>query len=57
MILAEGVTNQWADEKIAQADAAIKAEGYTVSIGSDWAALPASVDEIVIILSCSAPAR
>lgn len=47
VILAEDVTSQWTDEKIAQADAAIKAEGYTVSIGSDWASQPASVDEMI----------
>ncbi len=47
VILVDSVTSQWVDEKIAQADAAIKAEGYTVSIGSDWAAHPTDVDEMI----------
>ncbi|MBQ7865810.1 MAG: GGDEF domain-containing protein [Clostridia bacterium] len=47
VVLAEGVTSQWVDEKIAQADAAIRAEGYTVSIGSDWAQQPDDVDEMI----------
>lgn len=47
VVLAEGITSQWVDEKIAQADAAIRAEGYTVSIGSDWAQQPAGVDDMI----------
>lgn len=47
VILVDGITSSWVDEKIAQSDAAIKAAGYTVSIGSDWASQPTDIDEMI----------
>lgn len=47
VILVEKVTSQWVDDMAAQADTAIKAAGYTVSIGTDWVQHPADIDTMI----------
>lgn len=47
VILIENVTSHWLENAVIQADAAIRADGYTVSIGSDWAEHVTDIDAMI----------